>query len=108
MPEPVTAIKTTATLREYLATLQELWKYVRQLRNTIEQVADLQARVSTLEKQLERCPSEGCPHCHELAFEVASSEQDSGPIIERQMKCQRCGFKELWFFNPLSGKSNRG
>jgi hypothetical protein len=97
--EPTGDIKVGLKVWMYWGHLRELWK---EFRRSSEQILDLQQRVADLEKKLQRCPGEACPHCGALAFRVVNSQPDPNvpSVLIRQMKCQECDFEERRVFQP--------
>lgn len=67
-------------------------------------VRDLEARVAALEGKILRAPGEACPKCGAYAFRVTKSSphptMGSLGAINRDMKCEDCGFKETKLVTP--------
>jgi len=76
---------------KYFGVAREAWQ---QLRAASKQIDDLQKRVAELEKRLERCPGEACPHCGVLEYRVDAVSPAGFGDRWYDMKCQQCGFAD--------------
>lgn len=93
-----------------ISTVRHSWKIVKRIRELFQQaekigqlvlhISELQNRVAELEKKLERCPGEACPHCGAHAYRI-NHIADLG-FSEREFfaKCQDCGFEDHYRVLP--------
>ena len=92
-----------SALEEILKLLNQ-WPTWNKIQQTPAKLDALEERVAELEKRLGRCPGEGCPRCGELTFRTQSSQPDLGfgdmGAIQREMKCESCGFTETKLITP--------
>jgi C4-type Zn-finger protein len=84
--------------------LLDRWPTWKKIQEAPEQIGILQKRVTELENKLARAPGEACPSCGELEYRAASSTPHKRlgnmGVIERQMKCSKCGYSEKKTITP--------
>ena len=70
---------------------KKAWEWVKQY---ARRYAELEARVTALEKRLERQPPEACPYCGELAMRMSEPPHSMGDPgkkwIREYWKCGAC------------------
>jgi hypothetical protein len=68
--EAGSGIKATKGLSKIVTRIREGLQQIEKISAMIMHIADLQKRVSDLDKRLERCPGEACNHCGALEVRV--------------------------------------
>jgi len=97
MVEPTSDIKVGLRVWKYVGYARDAWRQVKQIGVAQKQIADLETRIAALEKRLERCPGEGCPHRGALEWRVETVKSDPrfSTIRVYTLKCKSCGFEDV-------------
>jgi hypothetical protein len=69
-----------------------------------EKMTALEARITSLEAALARCPAEGCPFCGALAFRLSHVDMHGQREVWHCLECQQ----EKEIRHDLMNRSSRG
>jgi hypothetical protein len=86
-----------------ILTLLDKWPLWRRITETPDRLDALLDKIAKLEKQLERCPAEGCEYCGARAVRLTTNDMHG---MREVWTCSECG-KKREIRHDLMQKSKR-